>query len=563
MTFKSLTPDFSVSSQLTEEDLARAAAAGFTEIICNRPDAEEPEQPEAAAIAAAAARHGLGFTHIPVTSGSITDADIARMREALADASGPILGYCRSGTRAAMLWALAKAGSISSNEILRATASAGYDLESLRPRLGVTGNQRTKCPDAAQPAPKHSARSFDIVVVGGGSGGIAAAASLLKRRASLSVAIIDPASEHFYQPGWTLVGGGVFRPEQTRRRMVDVIPERATWIQRAVTGFAPEANEVLLEDGSTVRYGVLIAAPGIMLDFDAIPGLAKTLGRNGVTCNYRFDAAPYTYELARALRGGRALFTQPPMPIKCAGAPQKAMYLSCDIWREAGTLADTEVEFHLAGPALFGVADYVPALMEYVQRYGINLNFGSTLVAVDGARRVATFTRQDADGQTVRYEREFDMLHAVPPQRAPEFVRNSALADASGFIEVDPATLRHARYPNVFALGDAINTSNAKTAAAARKQAPIVAVNVLAVLEGRAPAALYDGYGSCPLTVERGKIVLAEFTYGGKLAPTFPKWVLDGTRPTRKAWLLKAAMLPPIYWHGMLKGREWLVSPEL
>lgn len=552
MTFKFLTAEFSVSGQLTEADLARAAAAGFTAVICNRPDGEEPGQPEAAAMAAAAAKHGLAFTHIPVTSGNITDGDVERMRQALDAATGPVLAYCRSGTRATMLWALAHAGRRPVAEILRVGADAGYDLTSLRSRLSC-------CNEPAG----NASRIFDVVVIGGGSGGIAAAASLLKRRPSLSVAIIDPALEHFYQPGWTLVGGGVFRPEQTRRRMADVIPAGATWINRAVTGFAPEANEVQLEDGSTVRYGVLVASPGIVLDFDAIPGLAQTLGRNGVTCNYRFDTAPYTHELARSLRSGRALFTQPPMPIKCAGAPQKAMYLSCDIWRETGALADMEVEFHLAGNALFGVADYVPALMKYVERYGIQLNFGSTLTAVDGARRVATFTRQDADGQTVRYERDFDMLHAVPPMRAPEFVRNSPLADASGFIEVDPATLRHARFPNIFALGDAINTSNAKTAAAARKQAPVVAVNALAVLEGREPMARYDGYGSCPLTVERGKIVLAEFTYGGKLAPTFPKWMLDGTRPTRKAWLLKAALLPPIYWHGMLKGREWLVSPEM
>lgn len=552
MTFKFLTAEVSVSGQLTEADLARAAAAGFTAVICNRPDGEEPGQPEAAAMAAAAAQHGLAFTHIPVTSGNITDADVDRMRRALAAATGPVLAYCRTGTRAVMLWALANAGRRPAAELLRMASDAGYDLTSLRSRLSCANG----------PAGT-AARTFDIVVIGGGSGGIAATASLLKRRPSLSVAIIDPALEHFYQPGWTLVGGGVFRPEQTHRRMADVIPAGATWINRAVTGFLPEANEVVLDDGSTVRYAVLVAAPGVVLDFNAIPGLAETLGRNGVTCNYRFDTAPYTYELARSLRGGRALFTQPAMPIKCAGAPQKAMYLSCDIWRKAGTLADTEVEFHLAGAALFGVADYVPALMKYVERYGINLNFGSMLTAVDGARRIATFTRQDADGQTVRYEREFDMLHAVPPQRTPDFVGCSPLADASGFIEVDPITLRHARFPNIFALGDAINTTNAKTAAAARKQAPIVAVNALAVLEGRDPPARYDGYGSCPLTVERGKIVLAEFTYGGKLAPTFPRWVINGTQPTRRAWLLKAALLPPIYWYGMLKGREWLVSPEM
>jgi len=250
------------------------------------------------------------------------------------------------------------------------------------------------------------------------------------------------------------------------------------------------------------------------------------------------------------------------MPIKCAGAPQKAMYLSCDIWRDAGVLPRMEVEFHNAGGVLFGVPAYVPALMEYVERYGIDLNFGSTLVGVDGEAQVATFERKGSDGATERVERPFDMLHAVPPQKPLDVIAASPLAGAGGWIEVDPATLRHARHANVFALGDATNTPNAKTAAAARKQAPVVAVNVLAALEGKAPAAQYDGYGSCPLTVERGKIVLAEFGYGGTLLPTFPRWLLDGTRPTRLAWFLKDRMLPPIYWHAMLKGREWLCQPE-
>jgi sulfide:quinone oxidoreductase len=275
-----------------------------------------------------------------------------------------------------------------------------------------------------------------------------------------------------------------------------------------------------------------------------------------VTSNYRFDLAPYTWQLVQRMQRGRALFTQPPMPIKCAGAPQKAMYLSCSEWEKQGLLGNIEVEFHNAGGVLFGVPEYVPALMETVQRYGIGLNFESNLVAVDGPNRTATF--RTPDGEVTR---GFDMLHVVPPQEGNSVVAASPLADANGYAEVDAATLRHVRFANVFALGDGCNTGNAKTAAAARKQAPVVAVNALAALDGRDPVAAYDGYGSCPLTVDRGHIVLAEFTYGGKVSPTLPTWLIDGTRPSRLAWHLKADALPPIYWHGMLKGREWLVPP--
>jgi len=107
-----------------------------------------------------------------------------------------------------------------------------------------------------------------------------------------------------------------------------------------------------------------------------------------------------------------------------------------------------------------------------------------------------------------------------------------------------------------------MNAPNAKTMAAARKQAPTVAENIVADINGRLPVAQYDGYGSCPLTVERGKIVLAEFGYGGALKPSFPSFILDGTKPSRAAWFLKEKLLPPIYWQAMLKGKEWMAKPE-
>lgn len=512
----------SVAPQISVADVAELANTGFKSIICNRPDGEEQQQPGAAMIERAASDAGLHFAHVPAVSGALTEQNAADMANALTRLPGPVLAYCRSGARSTKLVEMA----------------------------GAIQNGDT------------SSRTYDFVIVGGGSAGIATAASILKRNRGVSVAIIEPSEVHYYQPGWTMVGAGVFDPDFTKRQEALLIPAGADWIKASASGFAPDENKVLLCDGGSVTYRVLIACPGIKLDWEAIPGLKETLGRNGVTSNYGFDLAPYTNQLVKEFKGGRALFTQPVMPIKCAGAPQKAMYLSCFRWEKAGVLKEIDVQFHTAGAALFGVAAYVPALMEYVERYGAHLNFESKLVAIDGAARVATFEQKRGD-EVTRVEECFDIIHVVPRQVAPDFVRSSPLAAASGFIEVDEATLQHPRYPNVFALGDACSASNAKTAAAARKQAPVVAVNALAALEGRAPVSDYDGYGSCPLTVEAGKIVLAEFGYGGKLLPSFPNWLIDGTRPSRLSWLLKDTILPPVYWHGMLKGREWMVKPHM
>ncbi len=407
----------------------------------------------------------------------------------------------------------------------------------------------------------------DVLIVGGGAGGIALASSLRARSDSLSITIVDPADVHYYQPGWTLVGAGVFQQQQTVRPFAKQLPKNVEWIQQAVQGFEPEKNQIILDNDQVLSYQRLVVAPGLKLDWTAIEGLPETLGKNGVTSNYRFDLAPYTWELVQKLKAGRALFTQPPMPIKCAGAPQKALYLSADHWFRSNCLSNIQIDFCNAGEVLFGVEHYVPSLMKYIDKYNANLNFMHNLISVDGDRKVARFKKMVADGETEIISMEFDMIHVCPPQTAPDFVRNSSLVDAAGWVDVDQQTLQHKHYENIWSLGDVANTPNAKTAAAVRKQAPVLAHNIMAdILKGNGQfigEARYDGYGSCPLTVERGKVVLAEFGYGGKLLPSAPTWILDGKKPTCAAWFLKATMLPPIYWHAMLKGREWLAKPEI
>src|SRR5699024_6204442 len=238
------------------------------------------------------------------------------------------------------------------------------------------------------------------------------------------------------------------------------IPEKAQWIRAAVVGFEPEKNAVVLEDGTLLTYRALVVAPGLSLNWDAISGLRETLGKNGVTSNYQVGLAPYTWQLVQELKGGKALFTQPPMPIKCAGAPQKAMYLSCDYWQKKGVLKHTQVSFHLAGDALFGVADFVPPLMEYVNKYQAQLAFKENLVAVDGENKVATFEVVDSAGNVSLREETFDMLHVVPPQRAPRFIRDSVLANEAGWVDVDEVTLQQRQFANIFAIGDVASTPN-------------------------------------------------------------------------------------------------------
>ena len=541
-----------VAPQITQSDLAALKEKGIRSVICNRPDGEGADQPTFDELSGTAKKLGLQMRYIPVSAGIVQDSDATAFGAALVDLPGPILAYCRTGTRSATLWSLAQARTMPLPDILSATKAAGYDMKGVVRRIANGGKTPVDQADA----------SFDVVIVGGGASGIAVAASLRARKPDLDIAVIDPADAHYYQPGWTMVGGGVFEAEDTVRTMGSLVPKGVHWLKSAVAAFEPENDAVVLDGCRVVKYGRLVVCPGLKLDWHRVDGLVETLGRNGVTSNYRYDMAPYTWKLVFGLKSGRAVFTQPPMPIKCAGAPQKAIYLSADHWTRQNTISDIDIQFHNAGGVLFGVKDYVPALQSYIDKYQVGLNFFHNLVAVDGPAKKAWFDVAEPDTPVERIEVDFDMIHVTPPQCAPDFIAVSPLADAAGWVDVDQATLRHKTYQNVWSLGDVMNAPNAKTAAAARKQAPVVADNIVADMRGRAPVAQYDGYGSCPLTVERGKIVLAEFGYGGTLQPSFPGWLIDGTKPSRLAWLLKEKVLPPIYWKAMLKGREWLATPE-
>ncbi len=552
MEIKTINAEISVAPQITPDEVQKLADQGFRALICNRPDGEEADQPNFSEIEAAAKKAGLEIRNLPIVSGKVSDQDAADFGAAMQELPRPILAYCRTGTRSATLWSLSQANRMSVADILAATKAAGYDMGGVVRRIANGGKTPTDRADA----------SYDIVIVGGGAAGLAVAASLKSRKSSLDIAVIDPADIHYYQPGWTMVGGGIFEASDTAKTMGSLIPRGVTWIKSAVAAFEPKDDAVILDGCRVVKYKRLIVAPGLKLAWDRVEGLEATLGKNGVTSNYRYDLAPYTWNLVKNMKEGRAIFTQPPMPIKCAGAPQKAMYLSGDHWTRAGVLKDISIDFMNAGGVLFGVKDYVPALEGYVQKYGVNLNFFHNLKAIDGEAKKAWFTVAKPDTTPTEVEVEFDMIHVVPPQIAPDFIRVSPLADAAGWVDVDQATLRHKTYDNIWSLGDVMTAPNAKTAAAARMQAPVVAQNVVDDINGRSATAQYNGYGSCPLTVERGKIVLAEFGYGGALLPSFPKTIIDGTKPSRLAWWLKESFLPPFYWKGMLKGREWMVKPE-
>ena len=391
-----------------------------------------------------------------------------------------------------------------------------------------------------------------VLIIGGGTAGITVAARL-GRAGVTDIAIVEPSGTHYYQPLFTLVGGGRAPLSETVRPEASVMPKGVAWIHEAAVGIDPDARTVATDSGRVLGYDYLVVAPGIQLDFGKIPGLTQTLGERGVSSNYRPDLPPRTWEFIRDLRGGTALFTMPAGPIKCAGAPQKIAYLAADWWRSQGVLDRTRVILVLPTAAMFSQPDWAKVLEGIAAGYGIEVRKESQLTEVDGDNMRAVISDTKAGTkETIDY----DILHATPPQSAPDWLKATPLADPAtpfGYARVDKHTLQSPDWPNVFALGDASNLPTSKTGAAARKQAVVLVNNLLAAMNERPLPASYNGYTSCPLVTSRNRMLLAEFDYDLKRTPTFP--LINTLKPRYDMWLLKRYGLPALYWNVMLKGR--------
>ncbi|MCH7413648.1 NAD(P)/FAD-dependent oxidoreductase [Belliella sp. R4-6] len=416
---------------------------------------------------------------------------------------------------------------------------------------------------------------FQVIIIGGGTAGITVAAQLRKKDKKIQIAIIEPSEKHYYQPAWTLVGAGAYEYNDTVRDEKKYIPKDVKWIVDYAKDINPDNNSLNTLSSGEYTYDYLVIAPGLVMAPELLPGLEEALEKDNVCSNY-IDPKK-TWNILQNFKGGNAIFTQPTTPIKCGGAPQKIMYLAEEYFRKSGLREKTNVIFATPGTVIFGVPEFAKTLNKIIIDRDIIFKTYYAPIKIDGEKQEITFNYINSDLQecarnlkpsigeelfgSTEIKLKYDMLHIAPPQRAPEFIRNSKVSipegPNKGWIDVDINTLQHLRYKNIFSLGDVAALPTAKTGAAIRKQAPVVSSNLYSLIKtGELDKKSYEGYSSCPLVTGYSKMVLAEFKYNNvrDSDPIISK-VIDTTKEQYSMWLLKKYGLPFMYWEMMLKGR--------
>eukprot|EP00094_Tigriopus_californicus_P012328 TCALIF_11917-PA protein Name:"Similar to SQRDL Sulfide:quinone oxidoreductase, mitochondrial (Homo sapiens)" AED:0.08 eAED:0.08 QI:154/1/1/1/0.85/0.75/8/258/430 len=398
---------------------------------------------------------------------------------------------------------------------------------------------------------RNANKSFKLVVVGGGSGGCASAAKFASKLGAGQVAVIEPRDMHYYQAMWTLVGGGQKKLEQSGKPMQSVLPSKAEWIKDKVVGFDPDNSKVMTQNGDEISYEFLVVAMGLQLNFDVIKGLPEAFETPGVSSNYDLRYVNKTWESIQQFKEGNCVFSFPNTPVKCAGAPQKIMYLTEKILRMENRRDHANIIYHTSLPVIFGVKKYADALWKIVEERNIEVNLRSNLVEVRPDTREAIFQNLDKPEEAPKAVK-YSMLHVTPPMSAPDVLRNSSkIVDENGFLNVNKETLQHMNYPNIFGIGDCTNVPTSKTAAAVAGMIGILRRNLTASMNGQPLKAKYDGYTSCPLVTGPNECILAEFDFQSPPQPleTFP---INQAKPRWTMYNMKAHVMPHVYWQ-MLK----------
>ncbi len=402
--------------------------------------------------------------------------------------------------------------------------------------------------------------AVNILIVGGGSAGISVAARLRRRLSKAKITIVDPAKRHFYQPGFTFIGAGVWQPDDVWMHEEDLIPSGVTWVKDSVVAVDPDAKKVVLAGGEGIQYDFLVLCPGIQENWSLIEGITReTLGAGNAHSIYDFDGASKTWKALDEFvrKGGRGVFTDTWTKHKCGGAPKKICLLGEHHARRLGTRKSLSFSYFTGSKALYDVPHYTPRLLEIYKERDIPITLHAKLTGVDTAAKRAYFIDRKTDR---KWTEDYDFLHFAPPQSAPDFVKKSGLSwtegelAPEGWAATDKATLLHLKYKNIICLGDVAGIPTSKTSAAIRKQAPVAVQNLCDIVAGKEPSEVYDGYAACPIITDYGHVLMAEFDYEKKACPSFPLNMLDTSKELRSGWWLKAYVLKPMYFKLMLRG---------
>jgi sulfide:quinone oxidoreductase len=373
----------------------------------------------------------------------------------------------------------------------------------------------------------------EVVILGGGVGGTIAANLVAKQtHGHAHVTIVDATGIHVYQPGFLYVAVGQEQPAALRRPETQLLRHDVSLVVDRATRVVPATHAVYLESGRLIRYDQLLLATGSRTMMGEIPGA------EGAHDFYTMEGAQRLFQALQKFQRGTIVIGVAGIPYKCPPAPVEFAFLLDDYLRARGIRDRTEVKLLSPLNRAFTIEATSKLVQPILAERGIELTGFFNVESVDPVAKTVT----SLEGETVGY----DLLILVPPHRGQQVIETSNLGDERGWVPVDKHTLKHAKFADIWAIGDTTNIPISKSGSVAHYEATVAAAEIAAEVRGEAPPShVYDGKVMCFLETGQGKATTIQFDYDHPpVSPT----------PARR-WHWAKALFNKTYWHTVPQGR--------
>ena len=391
-----------------------------------------------------------------------------------------------------------------------------------------------------------------IVILGAGTGGTMMAQHLYKKvdKKEWSISIVDESKNHYYQPGFLFLPFDQYKPEDIVKPIADFIPKGVDFINIGIDKILPEARQVILANGNTLIYDILIIATGSEIAPEEVEGMNGSEWGKSVFTFYTFEGAKSLRDKLKNWEGGKLVVHITEMPIKCPVAPLEFAFLADSFFKDKGMRDKVEITYVTPLSGAFTKPKCTEALDYLLGEKNINIETDFAIEAVDNEAH----TIIDYGGKIV----PFDLLVTVPTNKGSDAIERSGMGDELNYIPTHKGTLQSKKYPDVFVIGDATDIPTSKAGSVAHFESEILTANILSYMKGQKMNEEFDGHANCFIETGGGKALLIDFNYDHEpVTGTFP---IAGIGPLR---LLKESRSNHFgklafkwaYWNMLLKAR--------
>lgn len=390
-----------------------------------------------------------------------------------------------------------------------------------------------------------------IVILGAGTAGTMMANHLRHEldKSIWEIDIIDERTEHHYQPGYLFLPFDIYQPEDIIKSIAEFIPKGVNLITERIDKIAPEQNAVLLANGESFHYDVLIIATGAKIAPEEIEGMKGSEWQKSVFDFYTFEGALALRNKLREWQGGKLVVHITEMPIKCPVAPLEFSFLADSYFKHKHMRDKVDITYVTPMSGAFTKPKATEKLDHLLHEKHINIESDFAIAEVDNENKKII----DYGGKEI----SFDLLVTVPTNKGDELLERSGMGDELNYVPTNKATLQSQAHKNIFVIGDASNVPASKAGSVAHFEAEILTENIIRFINGEPLKEEFDGHANCFIETGGGKALLIDFNYTHEpVEGTFP---FPGVGPLR---LLKESRMNHmgklafrwIYWNMLLKG---------